>query len=126
MKKTISGMLQEKFLKNQISLSWWIYNLSSKEPNILFFNVQGLLLTGAVSIYYKKWKDLFDIIFTNKNHNTIKYLKWIYIEDLIDTIDFVVEKNCSDKEYKEKIDNFNKRKGLFIPYSNNINIINYE
>ena len=84
-------------IHNIIACCWGMHNFRNIDWKVLYFNVDGLLFKWIVYIYVKS--DLFCIDFIDNNRNIVKTLEWIYIDELIDSIDYIVEKNCSDKAF---------------------------
>ena len=85
-----------------IVFSWGFHNLQKIEDGVMF-NVQGFVFTGAVMVLYDKTSDTFTVrlykVDGTCHHETIN----VHSDKLVDTIDELVEKNCSDEEYKNKV-----------------------
>lgn len=71
----------------------------------LIFHVQGYLLNGWVKIVYNEGTDAFDVSFLNNAKKVIKKVEEVYIDALVETIDYNVEKDGSfdyDQRVKEQ------------------------
>ena len=71
----------------------------------LIFHVQGYLMNGWVKVVYNYGSDAFDVYFFNNKKEMIKKVEEAYIDNLVDVIDFNVEKDGSfdyDKRVKEQ------------------------
>jgi len=91
--------------KTNTWMSWGINSPSNYKDMVLAFKVQWFLLKGWVYISLD-YDDTFRVTLTRTNRTTIvKQFKGVYIEDLIGIIDSSIEKDCSDEEYIEKINN---------------------
>ena len=70
----------------------------------LMFHVQGYLLNGWVKVVYNYGSDAFDVYFLNNKKELIKKEE-AYIDNLVEVIDFNVEKDGSfdyDQRVKEQ------------------------
>lgn len=84
-----------------VLFSWGACGFRELEDNKgLSMIVNGFIYKGKVLIEYNEGADAFDVIIGETIHNHI------YIDMLVEFIDSVVEKNCNDDIYKEKVDNF--------------------
>lgn len=84
-----------------VLMSWGACGFRELEDNKgLSMIVNGFIHKGKVLIEYNEGADAFDVIIGETIHNHI------YIDMLVEFIDSVVEKNCNDDIYKEKVDNF--------------------
>lgn len=79
-----------------IVLSWGFHNPVPVE-NGLRFSVQGFNHTGKVEVVYDEGLDLFSVRTLNSDGSTKEERERIYIEDLVDCIDRLVEL-CPDYE----------------------------
>lgn len=71
----------------------------------LMFHVQGYLLNGWVKVVYNYGSDAFDVYFLNNKKEQIKKVEEAYIDNLVEVIDFNVEKDGSfdyDQRVKEQ------------------------
>ena len=85
-----------------IAMSWG-RNTPTKFNNwVLWFRVQWFLFKGWVLLSVA-YDDTFTITLTKTKKYIEKQIKWIYIEDLIETLDRYIEKDCSDKEYEKQV-----------------------
>lgn len=82
-------------------MSWGINSPFKFKERVLAFKVQGLLLKGQV--YLSVENDDFTITFTNTIGKIVEQLKWIGIENLVDTIDRTVEQKGSLESYKKAL-----------------------
>jgi len=84
-------------------MSWGMNSPALYKQEVLAFKVQGFIHKGWIYISLA-FEDTFTITLTKSNRTTIKQqIKGVYIEDLIETIDRYVEKDCSEEEYKWKV-----------------------
>ena len=74
------------------------------------FHVQGFLMTDNwVKIVYNYGSDAFDVYFLTNKKELIKKVEEAYIDNLVDVIDWNVEKDDSfdyDKRVKEQYSNY--------------------
>jgi len=81
-----------------ILMSWGACNFRQLEDDKgLSMIVNGYIYQGKVSIIYNQGNDSFDVLIGETEYNLI------YVDMLVEFIDSVVEKNCSDKEYNKKV-----------------------
>lgn len=73
-----------------------IYN----EMAALKFTVSGFLHKGDVIVSYNGGADLFELYLLKKGE-VVKSMKRIYVDELVRVIDYSVEKNTNDEEYKK-------------------------
>jgi len=88
-----------------IYFSWGTHSLKTivyKEMAALKFTVNGFLYKGDVVIAYNGGADLFEL-YLLKQSEVIKSIKGIYVDELVRVIDYSVEKNASDEEYKKTV-----------------------
>ena len=95
------------FANPPVIMSWGIHNIRQKTyENMvsLSFKVQGFKYTGEVIVAYDRGPDLYQVILPGDNPpQTLKRIKDIYWDQLVDIIDTEVETGGNDKEYQEKI-----------------------
>lgn len=80
--------------------SWGFHNPKPFE-NGLSFKVQGFLHKGWVIVEYNEGSDLFDIKLLNDQLKEIKSIESIYLDQLINIIDDMVE-CCENYDQKVK------------------------
>ena len=85
----------------QIMWSWGCRSFVAVE-NGLKFHVQGYLFNGWVKVMYNEGRDTFDLYFLNNAKKIVKTVEDVYIDTLVDTIDYHVEKNGSF-DYNTKV-----------------------
>ncbi len=86
------------------SMSWGLNSPSMYKDKILIFKVQGFVHRGLVFLSLA-YDDTFTITLTKINKTVVKTIKWVYIDELIHTLDENIEKKVSDEEYKELVEN---------------------
>ena len=78
----------------QIMWSWGCCKFTALE-NGLIFHVQGYLLNGWVKVIYNEGTDAFDVTFLNNAKKVVKTVNEVYLDNLVDVIDYNVEKDGS-------------------------------
>ena len=64
--------------------------------NGLIFHVQGYILqNGWVKVLYNEGTDAFDVYFLSNKKELIKKVEEVYLDNLVDVIDYNVEKDGS-------------------------------
>lgn len=89
----------------RVTMSWGVHRFVACEYQkmaALRFSVNGFLHRGYVYVCLNEGKDLFEV-FTVKKDKVVAHETEVFIEDLVDTIDFMVEKNVSQLEYEKKV-----------------------
>jgi len=99
-----------QILKSKLTIvcSWGCCKFTALE-NGLIFHVQGYLLNGWVKVVYNYGSDAFDVYFLTNKKELIKKVEEAYIDNLVDVIDWNVEKDDSfdyDKRVKEQYSNY--------------------
>ena len=61
----------------------------------LIFHVQGYLLNGWVKVIYNEGTDAFDVYFFNNKKELVKTVNEVYLDNLVNVIDYNVEKDGS-------------------------------
>lgn len=88
-------------LRTSQNIVWsWGFNSPKPLENGLSFKVQGFLHKGWVLVDYNEVSDLFDIKLLSNKLEEVKFIDGIYVGQLIDVIDDVVE--CCDN-YDQKV-----------------------
>lgn len=88
-------------LRTQLMVVWsWGFHQPMALDNGLRFKVQGFKFKGIVEVVYNEVWDLFDISFI-KAGKVVKNIEGVYIDTLVETIDYYVEKT-SDYEQRVK------------------------
>ena len=85
----------------QIMWSWGCRNFIAIEEGLMW-HVQGYLLNGWVKVVYNYGTDAFDVYFLNNSKKVIKTVNEVYLDNLVDVIDYNVETDGSF-DYKERV-----------------------
>ena len=92
-------------LKSRMTIVWsWGASQYIALSNGLIFHVEAFLYTGWVKILYNEATDAFDVYFLNNHKKVVKTVEEVYIDSLIDCIDYNVENNGGfdyDKKVRE-------------------------
>ena len=90
-------------LKSRIQIVWsWGSCKFTPIENGLVWHVQGYLLNGWVKVVYNEGTDAFDVYFLNNRKKVIKTVNEVYLDNLVDVIDYNVENNGSF-DYEERV-----------------------
>ena len=84
-----------RILKSQlmVMLSWGVSDMRALKKNEgIIFHVRGMKFVGWVKIVYNEGKDLFNIFYMDNDMQTQKIQKGIFFDELVNTIDYEVEK----------------------------------
>ena len=83
-------------LKSRLTImcSWGCCKYTAIQDGLMF-HVQGYLLNGWVKIVYNEGTDAFDVSFLNNAKKVIKKVEEVYLDNLVDVIDYNVEKDGS-------------------------------
>lgn len=88
-------------LRTNLNIVWsWGFHNPKPLENGLSFKVQGFLHKGWVCVEYNDGTDLFDIKLLTNQLKEVKSIQGIYVDQLIDVIDDMVE--CCEN-YEQKI-----------------------
>ena len=87
-----------------IVLSWG-FNRPMAITNGLRFRVNGFLHSGLVEVIYEEGTDLFTVRTIANDGSIAKSEDGVYLDALVDVIDNLVEKDTTNSEYKEKVEN---------------------
>lgn len=79
----------------------WGFNTPIAIANGLRFKVQGFKFNGTVEIVYNEGNDLFDVKLI-KNGNVVEQVEGVYLDSLVNIIDYRVEKVDDYKQRVEK------------------------
>jgi len=80
-------------LRTNLGIIWsWGFHQPISISDGLKFKVQGFKHTGWVVIKYNEGTDLFDVNLTNPSGGVVQQIEGIYLDELIDTIDYHVER----------------------------------
>ena len=63
--------------------------------NGLLWHVQGYLHNGWVKVLYNEGTDAFDVFLLNNSKKLVRKVECVYLDNLVDTIDYYVEKDGS-------------------------------
>lgn len=88
----------------QIMWSWGCCKFTALNEGLMW-HVQGYLLNGWVKVIYNYGTDAFDVFFLNNRKQLVKKVEEVYLDNLVDVIDYNVEKDGSfdyDKRVKEQ------------------------
>ena len=109
---SIAGTTRAQLLASvpaNVIMSWGVTQVAACEYDgkaTLVLVVNGFLHKGPVFISYNKGNDLYEVR-TVKNHTkTVEVLMTVdevYADNLGSVVDSLVEKDCSDEEYGEKV-----------------------
>lgn len=101
MAKYIMIILKQRW---QIMWSWGCSRFTALNEGLMW-HVQGYLLNGWVKVLYNYGTDAFDVYFLNNKKELLKKVEEVYIDNLVDVIDWNVEKDDSfdyDKRVKQQ------------------------
>lgn len=95
-----------QILKSRLNIlfSWGARRFTAIHDGLMW-HVQGYLLNGWVKVIYNYGTDAFDVYFLNNTKMELKKVEEVYIDNLVDVIDWNVEKDDSfdyDKRVKEQ------------------------
>ena len=88
----------------QIMWSWGCCKFRALNEGLMW-HVQGYLLNGWVKVIYNYGTDAFDVFFLNNRKQLVKKVEEVYLDNLVDVIDWNVEKDNSfdyDKRVKQQ------------------------
>jgi hypothetical protein len=93
-------------LKSRWQIMWpWACCKFTALNEGLMWHVQGYLLNGWVKVLYNEGTDAFDVFFLNNSKKLVKKVEEVYLDNLVDVIDYNVEKDGSfdyDKRVKQQ------------------------
>ena len=93
-------------LKSRIMIMWsWGSKRFTPLQNGLMWHVSGYLHKGWVKVLYNEGSDAFDVYFLDNKKELVKKVEYVYLDNLVDVIDYYVEKDGSfdyDKRVKEQ------------------------
>ena len=98
-KQNILSILKEQ---QEILCSWGFSNEILQEDQLLF-TVKGFCFKGKVIVIFNRVIDSFTIRLEDSKCKTYTERTGILLDDLVNTIDGLVEKNCSQKAYKQRV-----------------------
>lgn len=81
--------------------SWGAHNFTAIQDG-LQMNVQGFIFTGQVRVVYEAGSDTFKVQLV-KAGELVKEVTDVYLDNLTDVIDGMVEKDCTQEAYIEKV-----------------------
>lgn len=93
-------------LKSQplILFSWGFISPKALEDDKgLIFSVNGFKHKGWVKVIYNEGKDLFEVILIDDNNNEVKKIEDVYIDLLVEVIDYAVERT---NDYDDRVREF--------------------
>ena len=88
----------------KIMWSWGCCKFTALNEGLMW-HVQGYLLNGWVKVIYNYGTDAFDVFFLNNRKQLVKKVEEVYLDNLVDVIDWNVEKDNSfdyDKRVKQQ------------------------
>lgn len=74
-----------------------------KNMPALKFPVRGFIFTGTVVVALNKGADLYEVYCIEDNGEIVNSREYVYFDELAEVIDKMVEKDCSQQEYKKNI-----------------------
>lgn len=90
-------------LKSRWQIMWsWGCRTFVAIPEGLMWHVQGYLLNGWVKVIYNEGTDAFDVYFLDNNKHLVKKVEEVYLDNLVDVIDYNVEKDGSF-DYNQRV-----------------------
>ncbi len=90
-------------LKSRLQIMWsWGCCKFTVISNGLMWHVQGYLHNGWVKVLYNEGTDAFDVYFLTNKKKLVKKVSEVYLDNLVDVIDFNVEKNGSF-DYEQRV-----------------------
>jgi hypothetical protein len=91
-------------LRSNVSvvLSWGFHDPSAIANGLSFF-VCGFIYSGKVEVVYDHGKDLFIVRIFNDDGSIKEQVDDVYFDDLVDTIDEIVEK-CADYDKRVEVE----------------------
>lgn len=83
-------------LKSRLTIMWsWGCRSFVALNDGLMWHVQGYLHNGWVKVLYNYGTDAFDVYFLNNSKKLAKKVEEVYLDNLVDVIDWYVEKDDS-------------------------------
>lgn len=73
----------------------WGFNHPTAIENGLQFKVNGFKHKGTVKVVYNEGTDLFDVTFINRRGVEVEAVERVYIDSLVNVIDYHVEKTVN-------------------------------
>ena len=98
-------------VNKMVFFSWGVssaHPCTFQKMKALCIKVNGFLHKGLVYIAYNEGADTFEIFCTSSNGLILKEAKDVFFDELLNTVDLLVEKNTSDEDYAEKINQYYK------------------
>ncbi len=90
-------------LKSRLTIMWsWGSSRFTPVENGLMWFVRGYLFTGWVKVVYNVAHDTFDVYLLKNRQEVIKKVADVYLDNLVDVIDYHVEKNDSF-DYEKRV-----------------------
>lgn len=99
-KEDMANYIMQIFRAYAMVVFSWGFNAPTAIANGLRFMVQGFKFKGTVEVEYNEGTDLFDVRLI-KNGKVVETVKDVYLDSLVDVIDYRVEKVDN---YKERIE----------------------
>lgn len=85
----------------QIMCSWGCRSFIALNEGLMW-HVQGYLFNGWVKVLYNYGTDAFDVFFLTNKKELVKKVEEVYLDNLVDVIDYNVEKDGSF-DYNQKV-----------------------
>ncbi len=98
MAKCIMVILKSRW---EIMLSWGCKNFEVLNEGLMW-HVQGYLLNGWVKVIYNYGTEAFDVYILNNKRQLVKKIEEVYLDKLVDVIDYNVEKDGSF-DYEKRV-----------------------
>ena len=90
-------------LKSRIQIVWsWGSTKYVALYNGLMWHVEGYLHRGWLKVLYNEGTDAFDVYFLTNKKELVKKVEEVYIDNLIDVIDYHVE-NDGSFDYEKRV-----------------------
>ncbi len=85
----------------------WGFHRPTALPNDegLAFKVNGFKHKGWVFVRYNEGKDLFDVELRNKSLNVVRSIEDVYFDQLVNVIDYAVERTSEYEKQVKKLYN---------------------
>lgn len=85
----------------------WGFHRPTALPNDegLAFKVNGFKHKGWVFVRYNEGKDLFDVELRNKSLNVVRSIENVYFDQLVNVIDYAVERTSEYEKQVKKLYN---------------------
>jgi hypothetical protein len=89
-----------------VLMSWGVTDYKEttyKEMQGIRFKVNGFLFKGTVIVVLNEGADLYEIYCLNSDGKVVKSHDGIFCDELVDSIDKLIEKDSSDEDYTKNV-----------------------